>query len=200
MTYGDIKKTTLALIEEYSPKLTKFTEDEDIITRMPFLVNMAYQEMANTENIVATKTSPEVEQKEDKYTPYTLPSNLMQVRSVYVLDNNNHKKNSDYYLMGKNKIYINDKNEGQTVLEYYKNPIPIDEETENDYVLELDESIQRIIPYKVANDILVTDPSANYVAFSNEFQRQLQLLDTRKTIPIVSFDNLLDDSIESFDI
>ena len=56
MTYGENKKLTLALIEEYSPNMKEKTEDEDIALRLPALYNLAYQELAITKKIIATKT------------------------------------------------------------------------------------------------------------------------------------------------
>lgn len=55
----------------------------------------------------------------------------------------------------------------------------------DDFYLELDNDAQALLPYKVADDILKTDPSADYTAFATEYQRKLQLLDTRKNIPTV---------------
>ena len=48
MTYGECKKQILALIEEYTPNNNSLTEDEHIATRMPFLVDLAYQELVQT--------------------------------------------------------------------------------------------------------------------------------------------------------
>ena len=56
MTYGENKKITLALIEEYSPNMNNKTEDEDIALRLPFLYNLSYKELAMTKKIIATKT------------------------------------------------------------------------------------------------------------------------------------------------
>ena len=53
MTYGESKKQILALIEEYAPNSTIFTEDEDINTRIPFLFDLAYQELSQTKKILA---------------------------------------------------------------------------------------------------------------------------------------------------
>ena len=55
----------------------------------------------------------------------------------------------------------------------------------DDFYLELDNDAQALLPYKVADDILKTDPSVDYTAFATEYQRKLQLLDTRKNIPTV---------------
>ncbi len=201
MTYGESKKQVLALIEEYAPHITKeYTEDEDIALRLPHLFDLAYQELAQNKKIIATKFYPEKEEKEDKYTSYTLPSDLYQIKNVFMIDENNKKGNVDYYTFGKNKIYINDNTQGQTVLEYYKFPQNINEETENDFYLELDQDAQSVLVYKVASDILKTDPSADYTAFATEYQRVLQLLDNRKNVPSVSLREYEEEYEGEFDL
>lgn len=187
MTFGDNKKLTLALIEEYAPNMVKKTEDDDIALRLPELYQLAYQELALTKKITATKTYAEIsdENKEDRYTSYNMPADLYQIKNVFALDENNKPINADYYTVG-NKIYINDNTAGKTILEYYKYPQEINEETSDDFYLEIDEDAQGLLPYKVADDILKTDPSADYTAFATEYQRKLQLLDTRKNIPAVT--------------
>lgn len=186
MTYGENKKLTLALIEEYAPDLVKKTEDDDIALRLPFLYQLAYQELAMTKKIIATKLYNEIpdENKKDKYTSYSLPAGLYQIKNVYTLDKNNKPITAEYYTINK-KIYLNDNIPGSTILEYYKYPQDINEETTDDFYLELDNDAQALLPYKVADDILKTDPSADYTAFATEYQRKLQLLDTRKNIPTV---------------
>ena len=187
MTYGENKKITLALIEEYTPNTNTYTEDDDISRRLPFLYHLAYQELAQTKKIRAIKIYNEIadENKEDKYTAYSLPSDLYQIKNVFVQDSNNKQINADYYLLN-NKIYINNNTQGNTILEYYKYPQDINEETEDDFYLELDSDAQSLLPYKVADDILKTDPSADYTAFATEYQRKLQALDTRRNIPSVT--------------
>ena len=187
MTYGENKKITLALIEEYSQNMNEKTEEEDIALRLPFIYNLAYKELAMIKKIVATKTYSEIpdEQKQDRYTPYNLPSDLYQIKNIVTLDEDNKPINADYYTI-QNKIYINDNSNGKTVLEYYKYPQEINEDTTDDFYLEIDEDVQGILPYKVADDILKTDPSADYTAFATEYQRKLQILDTRKNIPTVT--------------
>ncbi len=201
MTYGESKKQVLALIEEYSLNSDVLTEDEDIALRLPHVFDLAYQELSQNKKIMATKFYPEKEEKEDKYTSYTLPSDLYQIKSVFSLDKDNRKGNVDYYTLGKNKIYISDRTEGQTVLEYYKFPQNIKEDTEDDFYLELDQDAQSVLVYKVADDILKTDPSADYTAFATEFQRKLQLLDNRRNIPSVTIKEYEPEEIEGeFDI
>ena len=187
MTYGENKKITLSLIEEYAPNMAQLTEDEDIARRLPFLYDAACKELAQTKKIIATKTYSEIndENKEDRYTAYSLPSDLYQIRNIFAQTSENKQINVDYYLVN-NKIYINDNTPGNTVLEYYKYPQDINEGTEDDFYLELDTDAQAFLPYKVADDILKVDPSADYTAFATEYQRKLQMLDTRKIIPSVT--------------
>ncbi len=186
MTYGDNKKLTLALIEEYAPNMINKTEDDDIALRLPALYYLAYQELALTKKIVATKVYAEVldEEKGDRYISYNMPSDLYQIKCVFALDEDNKQINVDYYIVG-NKIYIYANTYGKTVVEYYKYPQMINEDTSDDFYLEIDDDAQALLPYKVADDILKTDPSADYTAFATEYQRKLQLLDTRKSIPSV---------------
>ena len=203
MTYGESKKQVLALIEEYSPSMNSLTEDEDIATRLPHLFDLAYQELAQSKKIIATKTYQEKndEDKEDKYSSYTLPSDLYQIKNVFMLDHYNRKRNADYYILGSNKIYINDNTPGQTMLEYYKYPQTINEQTEDNFYLEIDQDAQSILPYKVADDILKTDPSADYTSFATEYQRKLQLLDNRRNVPSVNLREYETDENEGkFDI
>lgn len=200
MTYGDSKKQVLALIEEYASNMDNFTEDEDIALRLPYLFDLAYQELAQNKKIMASKVYPEKEEKQNRYTSYTLPSDLYQIKSVFMLDENNRKGNVDYYTLGKNKIYIKDNTEGQTVVEYYKFPLNINEETDDDFYLELDQDAQSVLVYKVASDILKTDPSADYSAFATEYQRVLQMLDNRRNVPSVTLKEYQEECEGEFDI
>lgn len=200
MTYGDSKKQVLALIEEYASNMDNFTEDEDIALRLPYLFDLAYQELAQNKKIIASKVYPEKEEKGDRYSSYTLPSDLFQIKSVFMMDENNRKGNVDYYIFGKNKIYIKDNTEGQTVVEYYKFPLNINEETEDDFYLELDQDAQSVLVYKVASDILKTDPSADYSAFATEYQRVLQMLDNRRNVPSVTLKEYEGECEGEFDI
>lgn len=201
MTYGESKKQVLALIEEYTPNMDSFTEDEDIKLRLPHLFDLAYQELSQNKKVVATKIYAQKENKENKYTAYSLPSDLYQIKNVFMIDENNKKGNADYYIVGNNKIYINDNTYGQTVVEYYKFLQNINEDTEDDFYLELDQDAQSVLVYKVASDILKTDPSADYTAFATEYQRILQLLDSRRNIPSVTLREYeLDEIEEEFDI
>lgn len=185
MTLGENKKITLGLIEEYSKTNTALTDDEDIAMGLNFAYATNYQELSQEKKIIKTKVLKEiVGQTSEGYTEYALPSNMYQLSKVIALDENNNKKQPDFYTLGK-RIYISNKSDYQYVLEYYQYPTVIKEDTPNSFMLELDQDAQMILPYAVANDILKVDPSADYSAFLSEYQRKKQNLDTRREIPSI---------------
>ncbi len=189
MTLGENKKITLALIEEYSPNHQSNTDDEDIAMRLNLVYSTAYQEMAQHKKILKTKTLKEISGETSKgYSEYSLPSNMYQFKRIIGLDKDNNVVNVPYMPIGKKKIYISDEVDVNVILEYYAYPTVITEETDDDFTLEIDQDVQLILPYLVANDILKADPSADYTAFSKEFQRKMQELDTSFTTTTVSIE------------
>lgn len=180
MTLGENKKITLGLIEEYSNANPKLTDDVDIQNRINFLYATNYQELSQRKKILKTKTLKEVtdEKLEEGYTEYTLPSSMYQFKRVIALDEKNKTVDADYYTVGKRKIYINNESNANYILEYYAYPSIINEKTDDDFTLELDQDVLFILPYAVANDILKTDPSADYSAFLADYNRKLENLNT----------------------
>lgn len=188
MTLGENKKICLALIEEYVKTNEKLTDDTDIQDRINLLYAPAYQELSQSKKIIKTKTIKEIsdtEPTEEGYEEISFPSNMYQLRKVVAWDKNGKDVSPDFKILG-NKIYINRKSNAQYILEYYIYPTAITETTSDKFMLELDQDVQMILPYQVANDILKVDPSADYQAFLAEYQRKLQALDTRREIATIS--------------
>lgn len=187
MTLGENKKITLALIEEYSKGNNALTDDEDIALRLNLVYSTAYQELSQNKKILKTKIIKDLDAEDsgEGYTEYSLPSNMYQLVRVVALNENNEDMIPDYKKIGK-KIYIKNSSRAQYILEYYAYPTIITENTKDDFALEIDQDVQMILPYAVANDILKVDPSSDYTAFLQEYQRKLQSLDTRRSTPTVT--------------
>jgi len=187
MTLGENKKIVLGLIEEYSDINSKMTDDEDIALRLNLVYSTSYQELSEKKKILKTKVLKEIsdEVQEAGFTEYTLPSSMYQMKNVIALDENNNMVNADYYTVGKKKIFINNNSNYQYILEYYAYPTVITEKTDDDFVLEIDQDAQMVLPYMVASDILKTDPSADYTAFLAEYRRKLQEMNTSLSAPKV---------------
>lgn len=185
MTLGENKKIALGLIEEYSKTNTSLTDDEDIAMRLNFAYATNYQELSQVKKILKTKILKEITGEiSEGYEEYSLPTNMYQLKRIIALDSNNSIKEANYYTLGK-KIYISNKDDYQYILEYYQYPTVIKEDTPDTFMLEIDQDVQMVLPYAVANDILKVDPSADYTAFLSEYQRRKENLDTRREIPSV---------------
>ena len=186
MTLGENKKITLGLIEEYSKTNTDLTDDEDIAMRLNFAYATNYQELSQNKKIIKTRVLKEISgETAEGYTEYSLPNNMYQMKRILALDENNNIMKTNYYLLGK-KIYISNQSDYRYILEYYQYPTVITEQTPNTFMLEIDQDVQMILPYAVANDILKVDPSADYSAFLAEYQRKKENLDTRTEIPSIT--------------
>lgn len=183
--FGENKKITLALIEEYSPTNQYLTDDEDISTRLNFVYATNYQELSQNKKILKTKTLRDITgETAEGFEEMSLPYDMYQFKRIVALDGNNIEVQADYKIIGK-KVYLNKKIDAKYILEYYAYPTVITEETEDDFYLEIDQDVQMILPYAVANDILKVDPSSDYIAFLSEYRRKSETLDTRRTMPSV---------------
>lgn len=187
MTLDENKKITLALIEEYSPTNKILTDDEDIATRLNLVYAPNYQELSQNKKILKTKVLKEITgETEEGFEELSLPSNMYQFKKIVALDENNIEVEAVYSRLGKNKILISKESDAKYILEYYEYPSIITEETEGDFSLEIEQDVQLILPYAVANDILKVDPSSDYTAFLAEYKRKLESLDTRRDIPSIT--------------
>lgn len=183
MTLGENKKIALGLIEEYSKSNSNLTDDEDISNRINLLYSTSYQELSQIKKIIKTKTLREqTEETGEGYEEYSMPANMYQLRKIIALDENNARQESDYYTVGK-KIYISKATGYKYILEYNAYPTVITEGTDDNFVLEIDQDAQMILPYAVANDILKTDPSSDYTAFFTEYRRKLDMFDNGRIAP-----------------
>jgi len=179
MTLEDNKKITLGLIEEYSPTNIYLTDDEDIRDRLNLVYAPNYQYLSQIKKILKTKTIT-VPETNDTTVEYRLPMDMFQFKKITGLNSNNEEISPIFKIIGK-KIYIK-QNKGQYIIEYYAYPSEIDLDTEGDFELELDQDAQSILPYLVTNDILKTDPSADYTAFYKEYQNRVEVLFNNRNV------------------
>lgn len=180
MTLGENKKITLGLIEEYSPTNQYLTDDEDIRARLNLVYSPNYQDLSEEKGILKTKTV-NIEEDSDTKTEMNLPMDCRQFRRIVGLDDNGDRISAECDILGK-KLFLKSI-KGRYIIEYYAYPQVITEETSDDYMLEIDQDAQMKLTWLVAGDVLKVDPSADYTAFSAEFQRKLERWDTRRTLP-----------------
>lgn len=183
MTLGDNKRIALSLVEEYSPDNPLLTDDEDISIRINLLYAPSYQELSEKKKIIKTKVLKDITgATSEGYTEYGLPANMYQRKRIEAFDKDNKTVQADYKIIGK-KVLISNKSDAKYILEYYQYPTVITKDTNDDFMLEIDQDAQMVLPYLVANDILKADQSADYSAFLNEYQRKMSDFDPRREIP-----------------
>ena len=158
MTYGENKKRFVALCDEYNPNNNYFTDDEDIQMKCALLYASPYEELSNYRTDPRLKEI-DVAKYTDKqgYEKVKMPD-CKKVLSISVLDEyNNPVAEGDYRVLG-NFLYLSNADNFRYVVEYIPNLTPIDENTPDDFVLEIPENLQAILPYMVASDLFKTDP------------------------------------------
>ena len=193
MTLIENIKIALALADEYSPEVgyeEMYTEDEDFQNKLKILYAQPYQELSQIKKIKKVKNINR-EYKEDAekhYTPFSLPFDMYKLKEIVAYDiDTNEKVEGDYYLnINEKKIYINDTSKANYKISYYAYPETITNETDDDFDLEIDQDVQMILPYKVIDNILKTDPSADYLAFKKEYEDALNKLDLGETDLIIN--------------
>jgi hypothetical protein len=185
MTLGENKDIVLALMEEYAPNKLHNSDDDDIPVRLNLVYSTAYEEVAELKKILKTKVLKEITgQTSEGYTKHSLPT-MDQLKKVIALDENNIEVEPDYKTVGKKDIYINNESDAQYIIEYYAYPTVITNETTDDFVLEVDQDAQMLLPYLVVNDLLKSDPSEDYTSFLQEYQRKREQFDSRREIPSI---------------
>lgn len=187
MTLIENIKIALALADEYSPEAgyeAMYTEDEDFQNKLKILYAQPYQELSQIKKIKKVKNISRTYNEDaiEHYTPYSLPFDLYKLKDVIALDIDTNKRvEGDYILrLNERKIYINDTSKANYKIDYYAYPEVITNETEDDFDLEIDQDVQMILAYKVVDNILKTDPSADYTAFKNAYDEALNRLDLRE--------------------
>lgn len=192
MTLIENIKIALSLADEYSPDVgyeQMYTEDEDFKNKLKILYAQPYQELSQIKKIRKTKNISRniSEDAQEHYSAYSLPFDMYILKDIIVLDSETNKRiDGDYYVVdNEKKIYINDRDTGIYKIEYYAYPEVITEETENDFDLEIDQDVQMILPYKVIDNILKTDPSADYAAFRQAYEEAINKLDLRSSEMVV---------------
>ena len=176
MTYLENKKIFLSLVDEYAPNTKFFTVDEDIQIKCALLYAPAYQELADFRTRKKVKEIEVSKSDIEGYEKVKLPK-CKQIKKIIGMDENNNKKSVDHYILGE-YIYVSNKENSKIVIEYIPFLNLINEETEDDFELEIDQDLQAILPYKVASDLFKTDPGEDYTAFEKEYQRRLANINT----------------------
>lgn len=182
MTYGENKKIFFSLIDEYNPGNEYFTDDEDARTKCANLYNTRYSDLASQKFNKKLKTY-EITQKDRGYTSFKLPNGTF-IKVLGGRNEYNEEIPMKYRIEGES-ILVSNETPGRILLEYTPFPTTINDETDDDFELEIDDELANILPFGVAADLLKTDPGEDWTAFEKEYERRYQkIINARTTMSV----------------
>jgi len=191
MTLGDLKKKTLALIEEINPEVESLTDDPDIEAKLPYVINQILHELARFKKIPAYE---EIEVEEGDILDLTTlgrdeDAEEPDTRNIfYQLD---IIRNVEYEYL--DNLHVRFLEDGTALVKYFRYPVNIDGDTVDTTVLDLSDDALEIAPYGIAADVLKADVSNQYgTIYANRYREMIQSLDSRYSMGSVEFDGGLE--------
>lgn len=173
MTLLEIKKKTLALIEELNPGSEFLTDDPDISAKFNEVTNQVMFELARMKKIpkyveMAVSVGDRVEFADiEKACGY-------EIYQISLVGGVKYAPKADGTIL---KILEN----GTAEIDVYVYPERITEKTKDKaYEFELSPDVLEIMPYGIAADLLKSDVSADYGrVYAERYETMLQRLDPR---------------------
>jgi hypothetical protein len=183
MTFGENKKLFFSLIDEYNPNNEYFTDDDDARTKAASLYDLRYFDLASKKFNKKTK-GYEITSEDRGFESFKLPKGTF-IKVLGGRNEYNEPISMNFRIEGEN-LFISRETKGTLVVEYTPYPTHINEETTDDFELEIDDELASILPYGVAADLLKTDPGEDWTAFEKEYERRLANLITSRTTASVN--------------
>ena len=176
MKLVELKKKTLALIEEIDENETDLTNDPDIAAKLPYVINQILHELARFKKL-PNYAIRDVEKDQIMNLTDAL-DNFYQLKII---------RGVDYeYLDDTHIKFLED---GEATISYYQYPDNINENTPDTKTLDLPEDILEIAPYGIAADLLKADVSNQYgVMYANRYREMIQTLDSRYSMGSIEID------------
>jgi hypothetical protein len=172
MTLEEMKQKVYVLIEEYSEDAEDLTEDEDLALKMNSVINSVMHEVARMKKIPARATMEITFAEGEEEYEIELTDIDSQIYQIDVI------KGVDSIVLGNNVVF---EEEGTAKIYYYKYPVAITEDTDDDYVFELDNDALECMVYGVAGDLLKADISqSNGNIYMQRYEQMLARLDPRR--------------------
>lgn len=168
MTLGEMKKKTLALIEEIDTNSETLTNDPDIANKINYVINQVQNELCRIKKIPGY-TEIEVS-KGDLIEMDDIDTNVYQIAVV-------HGVKHEYKANG---TIIKALEDGTAEIEYFVYPKQITSTTKDETKLSPSIDVLEIMPYGVAADLLKSDVSNAYGnVYANRYAEMKQILDMR---------------------
>lgn len=177
MKLKEMRRKTLALIEELNPENENLTDDPDIAAKFKDVANQVQYELARMKKI---PRYVEIAVVAGQIITFADIAALCE-REIYQLCKVGGVRND----RKANGTVVKALESGTAEIECFVYPRRIGEGTdEEDYEFDLSEDALELMPYGIAADLLKSDASADYgKKYEERFETMLQRLDPRYSIP-----------------
>ena len=172
MTFKEMKKKVLGLIEELNPNSELLTDDPDIAAKYNDVANQVMFELARMKKI--PRYVEMAVEKGDLITFENIEQELgNEVYQINIVSGVN-------FVPKANGTVLKILESGTAEIDCFVYPERITEKTSASYEFELSPDALEIMPYGIAGDLLKSDVSAEYGAvYSTRYKELLQMLDPR---------------------
>ena len=180
MTYGQVKRAALRLLNAStiagSEVPLSYNDQADLVLAMPSLVDDAVMQIATTvKKIPAAVCLDKLEQlSAGGGTLYTLPADCWRLMNGGLLRADGEGRWHDYRLLGRQLLLP--AGEKELWAEYWRYPVSVGDEPEDDAPLDNSPDTHTAIPYFVAGQLVLYDDAFRYAALHNEWESRLRRL------------------------
>lgn len=172
MTYDEMKRKSLALIEELNEEREYLTDDPDIATKYMDVTNQVLFELARNKKIPMY-----IELGVTKGQMIDFAAIKKECGKEVYQFGTVKGVNHDYKANGTVLKILED---GVAEIDFFVYPTRITEDNASGYVFEISEDVLEIMPYGIAADLLKSDVSTEYGSiYATRYESMLQRLDIR---------------------
>ncbi len=176
MTLEEVIKKIVKLIEEYDSEGENYTSDKDIETKIKESIDDIQVELSQIKKIPTLL----IVELDGENNVIDKPKDMYRIKRI---------RECNFEVLN-NKIKFEDGYKGIVNVYYYKYPDVIDEDTPNEYVMELERDAIACLVYGVASAILKADVSSNYSVYEYKYQEMKQMLSNQTTNGLITFEEI----------
>ena len=182
MTYGELKRFVLQLLNQYSVagkeiSLT-YNNQADLTARIPALVRDGLHYLATSVRRLRTVTELAAPEQVGQMLVYELPNDCYQMAGGLLrLDRQGRAVPfREYQVVGGRQLWMDRQWAGRFWLEYFRYPMTPEAEPREDDFLDCPPEAQTAVAYYVAAHLAMEDNNFLYGALYNEFERKMARL------------------------
>ena len=184
MTYKQIRDDTLRLLGRYSTAGAvideSYNNQADYLDRIPSLVDDAQMLIATTVRPIPELYSLQLwlGKKQDGWLHFQLPEDFYRLsgRGLAVVRDGEFSRSHEFHLLGGTGLLVPEGLFGTVTLEYFRYPLPLGPEPEEDALPDNTPDTHALLPYYAAAHLAMADESYMYASLLHEFEARLERL------------------------